>query len=189
MAERVAYVRVSSSSQGLDVQLEKMAKAGCNRVFQEKRSGRQAENRRELQACLEYVRAGDVLVVSRLDRLARSVLDLAKIADHLQRKDVALLVLDQGLNTATSEGKLTFNILSAMAEFETDIRAERQRDGIAMARQKGVKFGRRKALNPEQVNTLRRLRTEEGFTFGQLQDKYQVSRSTVLRALQTAAAA
>jgi DNA invertase Pin-like site-specific DNA recombinase len=127
--------------------------------------------------------------VSRLDRLARSVLDLAKIVERLQRKGVALHVIDQGLNTETSEGKLTFHILSAMAEFEMAIRASRQAEGVAMAHQKGVKFGRRRALNPEQVNTLRRLRAEEGFTFGQLQDKYQVSRSTVLRALQMAAAA
>ena len=109
--EVVGYARVSSVGQSLDVQLEKLAKAGCTRVYKEKRSGRQAETRPELQAALGYVREGDVLVVSRLDRVARSVLDLAKIADLLGKKSVSLRVLDQGLDTSTSEGKLMFNLL------------------------------------------------------------------------------
>lgn len=183
MAEVVGYARVSSAGQSLDVQLEKLAEAGCGRVFREKRSGRQAENRPELQACLSYVRAGDTLVVCRLDRAARSVLDLAKMADLLQRKGVALRVLDQGLDTTTSEGKLMFNLLGAFAEFEADIRQERQRDGIALAQHKGIKFGRRSALNAEQVRNLRRLHKEEGFSVAQLQDRFQVGRSTVYRAL------
>jgi len=185
MSEIVGYARVSSAGQSLDVQLEKLAAAGCSRVFKEKRSGRQAENRPELQACLAYVREGDTLVVSRLDRAARSVLDLAKMADLLHRKGVTLRVLDQGLDTSTSEGKLMFNLLGAFAEFEADIRQERQRDGIALAKQKGIKFGRRNALNDEQAANLRRLHTEEGFSIAQLQDRFQVGRSTVYRALTT----
>jgi len=183
MAEVVGYARVSSAGQSLDVQLQKLSMAGCTRVFQEKRSGRQAENRPELQACLSYIRAGDTLVISRLDRAARSMLDLAKMADLLARKSVALRVLDQGLDTSTSEGKLMFNLLGAFAEFEADIRQERQRDGIAVARHKGIKFGRRSALNDEQVRNLRRLHQEEGFSVAQLQDRFQIGRSTVYRAL------
>jgi DNA invertase Pin-like site-specific DNA recombinase len=183
MSEVVGYARVSSAGQSLDVQLEKLAAAGCTRVFKEKRSGRQAENRPELQACLSYVRDGDTLVVSRLDRAARSVLDLAKMADSLRRKGVTLRVLDQGLDTSTSEGKLMFNLLGSFAEFEAEIRRERAADGVALAKQKGVKFGRRKALNEEQTRTLRRLRVDEGFSISQLQDRFHVGRSSVYRAL------
>ncbi|MBN8801770.1 MAG: resolvase [Lysobacteraceae bacterium SCN 69-123] len=182
--EIIGYCRVSSISQELDVQLDKLAKAGCTKVFKEKRSGRQAENRPELQDALEYVRAGDVLVISRLDRMARSVLDLAKIADLLRRKGVSLRVLDQGLDTSTSEGKLMFNLLGAFAEFEADIRAERQADGIALAKRKGVKFGRRKALTDAQEERIRKMRAEENFSIGQLQERFGISRSSVYRALQ-----
>lgn len=183
MSEQVSYARVSSAGQSLDVQMEKLLAAGATRVFKEKRSGRQADNRPELQACLSYVREGDTLMVTRLDRMARSVLDLAKIADLLQRKGVTLRVLDQGLDTSTSEGKLMFNLLGAFAEFEAEIRRERAADGVAMAKQKGIKFGRRKALNQEQVANLRRLHTEEGFSVAQLQDRFHVGRGTVYRAL------
>lgn len=186
--EVVGYARVSSVGQSLDVQLEKLAKAGCTRVYKEKRSGRQADTRPELQAALGYVREGDVLVVSRLDRVARSVLDLAKIADLLGKKSVSLRVLDQGLDTSTSEGKLMFNLLGAFAEFEADIRAERQRDGIALARQKGIKFGRRKALTEVQEARIRKMRAEDGFSIEQLAERFSISRSSVYRALQTPAA-
>ncbi|WP_447939675.1 recombinase family protein [Pseudoxanthomonas mexicana] len=183
MAEMVGYARVSSVGQSLDVQLQKLSEAGCARIFQEKRSGRQADNRPELQACLSYVREGDTLVICRLDRAARSVLDLAKMADLLRQKGVSLRVLDQGLDTGTAEGKLMFNLLGAFAEFEAEIRHERAADGIALAKQKGVKFGRRNALTEEQIGNLRRLHRDEGFTISQLQDRFQVGRSTVYRAL------
>lgn len=184
---KVGYGRVSSQGQSLDVQLEKLAKAGCTKVYREKRSGRQADNRPELQAALEYVREGDVLVVSRLDRIARSVIDLAKIADLLKRKGVSLQVLDQGLDTSTSEGKLMFNLLGAFAEFEADIRAERQADGIALAKRKGVKFGRKQALTDAQQERIRKMRAEEGFSIEQLTERFGVSRSSVYRALQAQA--
>ncbi|HEL3814875.1 TPA: recombinase family protein [Stenotrophomonas maltophilia] len=181
--EMIGYARVSSAGQSLDVQLDKLGKAGCSKVYQEKRSGRQSENRPELQAALEYLRHGDVLVVCRLDRMARSVLDLAKIADRLGQKGVSLRVLDQGLDTTTSEGKLMFNLLGAFAEFEADIRAERQRDGIALAQRKGVRFGRKRSLTVAQEERIRRLRSEEGFGITQLAERFAISRSGVYRAL------
>jgi DNA invertase Pin-like site-specific DNA recombinase len=183
MGQIVGYARVSSAGQSLDVQLEKLRAAGCDRIWSEKRSGRQTDNRPELKACLAYVREGDTVVISRLDRMARSVLDLAKIAEQLREKGVALKVLDQGLDTTTSEGKLMFNLLGAFAEFEADIRSERQKDGIAMALKNGVRFGRKAALTEEQAERVRRLRYEEDFSVGQLQERFAVSRSTVFRTL------
>jgi len=102
--------------------------------------------RPRLNACLEYVREGDTLVVTRLDRLARSTLDLCQIAAELERKEVNLQVLDQNINTSDATGRLLFNMLGAIAQFETEIRAERQMDGIKKAKQEGVKFGRKSSL-------------------------------------------
>lgn len=184
MSQQVGYARVSSAGQSLDVQTEKLTKAGCVRIFSEKKSGRVSENRPELQACLSYSREGDILVISRLDRMARSVLDLAKIADALEKKGVALRVLDQSIDTSTSEGRLMFGLLGAFAQFEADIRAERQLDGILLAKQKGVQFGRKAVLTDEQKATIRRLKTDESFSIGQLQNKFQVGRATIYRALQ-----
>lgn len=169
---KVGYGRVSSQGQPLDVQLKKLTGAGCTKVYREKRSGRQADSRPELQAALEYVREGDVLIVSRLDRIARSVFDLAKIADLLMRKGVSLHVLDQGLDTSTSDGKLMFNLLGAFAEFEADIRAERQADGVALAKRKGVRFGRKKVLSEAQEERIRMMRADEGFSIEELAERF-----------------
>lgn len=183
----VGYARVSSSGQSLDVQLDKLKAHGCSKVFAEKRSGRQADTRPELQACLQFVREGDTLVISRLDRMARSILDLAKIADQLKKKRVALCVLDQALDTGTPEGKLMFSLLGAFAEFENDIRAERQRDGISKARERGVSFGRKRALTSADLEKIKRLREEDKYSVPQLADRFKVGVATIYRALQESA--
>ena len=108
---------------------------------------------------------------------------LAKIAERLKKKGVALKVLDQSIDTSTSEGKLMFHMLGAFAEFENDIRRERQQDGIAKAQANGVKFGRKPVLSDEQTVTIRRLREDEGFTIAQLMERFQIGRTTVYRAL------
>jgi DNA invertase Pin-like site-specific DNA recombinase len=183
LTEIVGYARVSTAGQNLDVQLDKLRAAGCNRVFSEKRSGTQTEGRAELQACLAFLRDGDTLVITRLDRMARSVLDLAKISETLQRKGVALRVLDQAIDTNTSEGRLMFSLLGAFAQFENDIRAERQADGISKAREKGVAFGRKRALTDDQCGRIRVLRAEEKFSVPQLAKRFNVGPATIYRAL------
>lgn len=183
MGQLCGYARVSSTSQSLDVQLGELHKAGCTKVFSEKKSGRYADNRPQLAACLEYVREGDTLVISRLDRMARSILHLADIADQLQRKGVSLRVLNQGIDTSTSEGRLIFGVLSTFAAFEADIRADRQKSGIELALAKGVKFGRKSALTDAQRATVRRLRAEEQFSVAQLAQRFSVSRASVYRAI------
>ena len=122
----VGYARVSSVGQSLDVQLDKLKH--CDKIYKEKKSG--TNNKRpKLEACLEYVREEDTLVVTRLDRLARSTLHLCQIAEILKQKQVSLQVLDQNINTSDATGRLLFNMLGAIAQFETEIRAERQMDG------------------------------------------------------------
>ena len=138
---RVGYARVSSVGQSLEVQLDKLKH--CDKIYQEKKSGASGKRPR-LQACLEYIREGDTLVVTRLDRLARSTLHLCQIAADLERKQVNLQVLDQNINTNSATGRLLFNMLGAIAQFETEIRAERQMDGIQKAKERGVHFGRKK---------------------------------------------
>ena len=154
----IGYARVSSVGQSLDVQLDKLKY--CDKIYQEKKSGTGGRNPR-LAACLEYVREGDVLVVTRLDRLARSTLHLCQIAAELERKQVNLQVLDQSINTSDATGRLLFNMLGAIAQFETEIRAERQMDGIQKAKDRGVRFGRKKQLTEQQAAELRR-RREQG---------------------------
>jgi DNA invertase Pin-like site-specific DNA recombinase len=180
---RVGYARVSTTGQDLGVQLEKLA--GCDKVYREKRSGI-VDRRPELAAALEYVREGDVLAVTRLDRLARSTLHLCQVAAELQRKRVDLDVVDQRIDTSTSVGRLLFHVLAAIAEFELEIRAERQRDGMARAKSRGVRFGRKKTLQPAAVGELARLRGE-GASIGELARHYRLAESTIYRYLRAAA--
>ena len=175
----VGYARVSSVGQSLDVQLDKLKQ--CDKVFQEKKSGSSGKQSR-LKACLEYIRECDTLVVTRLDRLARSTLHLCQIAEELQRKDVNLQVLDQSINTGDATGRLLFNMLGAIAQFETEIRAERQMDGIQKAKERGVSFGRKKRLTREQSNQLRR-RREQGELIKALMKDYSLSKASVYRYL------
>ena len=175
----VGYARVSSVGQSLDVQLEKLKH--CNKIFQEKKSAAGGK-RPQLFACLEYVREGDTLVITRLDRLARSTLDLCQIADQLKRKDVELHVIDQNINTADATGRLLFNMLGAINQFETEIRAERQTDGIIKAKQKGVRFGASKKLAESQIEDLREKR-KTGVLIKNLMDEYKLSKASVYRYL------
>jgi DNA invertase Pin-like site-specific DNA recombinase len=175
----IGYARVSSVGQTLVVQLDKLEH--CDRVFQEKVSG-VTDKRPQLQACLEYVRQGDTVVVTKLDRLARSTLHLCQIAAELERKQVDLQVLDQSIDTSSATGRLLFNMLGAIAQFETEIRAERQREGIRKAKERGVKFGKRKKLNQQQVAELQEGR-RQGVLIKTLMRDYGLSKTSVYRYL------
>lgn len=152
----VGYARVSSSSQSVEVQHEQLAAAGCEKIFAEKRSGRTVEGRNALADAIDFVRDGDVLAVTRLDRLARSVVDLHRLVERLTAKGCGFRVLQQsGIDTTTSTGKLTLSILGAVAEFEADIRRDRQRDGIERAKTNGVYCGRRPSIDAAKIEALR----------------------------------
>ena len=164
----IGYARVSSTGQSLEVQLDKLRAYGCEKIYQEKLSGSSAYNRPELQRYLHYVREGDVLVITRLDRLARSVLDLTTMVSNLKQQGVDL--------------ELLFNMLAAIAEFETELRKERQAEGIAKALSKGVKFGAKAKLTFEQLNQMR-LDRENGVLIKELCRKYGLSKASVYRLL------
>jgi DNA invertase Pin-like site-specific DNA recombinase len=178
MAE-VGYARVSSVGQSLDVQLDKLK--SCDKVFEEKQSGT-SDKRPRLKACIEYVREGDSLVVTRLDRVARSTLHLCQIADGLERKGVNLKIIDQSIDTSNATGRLLFNMLGAIAQFETEIRSERQMDGVKKAKDRGILFGRQKQLSPRQIEELRIVR-KQGVTIKTLMKDYGLSKASVYRYL------
>lgn len=175
----IGYARVSSYGQSLEVQLEKLSH--CDRVFQEKQSAR-TDAREQLQLCLDYVRDGDSLVITKLDRLARSTRDLLNIMQRMEDKQVKLVVLDQQIDTSTPTGMLLFTMLGAIATFENDLRKDRQMQGIELAKRKGTKFGRRFLLTTEQVDELRQKRLE-GVKIVDLMQEFKLSKASVYRAL------
>jgi len=177
---RIGYARVSSLGQSLDTQIDKLAAFGCEKIFQEKRSGASRAGREAVNAALEFCRQGDVLVITRLDRLARSMFDLQEITRTLERKGVDFIVLDQNIDTTTPAGRLTFHLLGAVAEFERDLIAERRNEGIARARQRGVRFGRRPKLTEAQINELRTAH-KAGEPRQALMQRFGISKTTFYR--------
>ena len=175
----IGYARVSSTGQSLAIQREKLQQ--CDKLFEEKLSGTTGKRPR-LQACLEYVREGDTLIITKLDRLARSTLDLCQIAAQLESKGVHLQVIDQNIDTSTPTGRLLFNMLGAIAQFETEIRAERQREGILKAQERGVQFGAQRKLTQAQIIELRAKRAE-GVLIRELINEYELSKSSIYRYL------
>ena len=178
---RIGYARVSSTGQSLEVQLDKLNQAKCDRIYKEKRSGRTAD-RLEFQSCMNYLREGDTLIITRLDRLARSVVHLAKISKQFQSEKIDLQVLDQNIDTSTSTGRLMFNMLASIAEFENDLRTERQSEGIAKAKENGVKFGRPPKVTDTKKQEIYSLRLS-GTSIGQLAKQFKLGEATIYRVL------
>ncbi len=180
MMTTVGYARVSSLGQDLAIQLEKLK--GCDKVFKEKRSGVDT-GRPELKACLEYLREGDTLLVTKLDRLARSTPDLYRIVSQLTERGVAFKVVDDpSIDTTSRTGKLIMGILALIAEFENDIRRERQQDGINKAKADGVRFGPKPLLTAEVVKKIKELR-KDGLTVPEIMRRMKLSKASIYRAL------
>jgi DNA invertase Pin-like site-specific DNA recombinase len=176
----VGYARVSTKHQSLKQQVDRLHAVGCNKVFKEQISG-VSSTRDELENLLNYVREGDSLVVTRLDRLARSAVDLGNIAKRLEQKRVDLIVLDQSIDTSTAQGKLMFNMIAAFAEFERELITERCREGIEKAKEKGVKFGRKRKLTDSQVSSLVYEFENRVMSRLELADKYSISVPSLYR--------
>ena len=175
----IGYARVSSYGQSLEVQLEKLNY--CDKVFQEKQSAR-TDEREQLQLCLDYVRDGDSLVITKLDRLARSTRDLLNIMNRLEEKNVKLVVLDKQIDTSSATGMLLFTMLGAIATFENDLRKDRQQQGIALAKRKGIKFGRKHSLSNHQISDIC-LKRASGVKIVDLMNEFNVSKASVYRVL------
>lgn len=149
---KIGYARVSSAGQSLEAQIETLEAAGCAKIYQEKESGGSTTRRFELEKAIDQLRPGDELVVTRLDRLARSVPDLYGILEKISAAGASFAAVHQSaVDTATPTGKLMLGILGVIAEFERDLIKERQAEGIAKARERGVYRGKKRKLDPAKV--------------------------------------
>ena len=176
---KYGYARVSSSGQDLTIQVEALTNAGCENIRQEKVSGTSTQGRDELNTLLEFLREGDELVVTRVDRLARSIRDLQNIVYDLDKKGVVLSATEQPIQTNTSAGKCFLDMLGVFGEFETNLRKERQMEGIAKAKERGVYKGRKPSVDVEKVKELR----DSGLGASAIAKEMGIGRASVYRAL------
>jgi DNA invertase Pin-like site-specific DNA recombinase len=174
------YARVSTIDQDLTVQEYALRAAGCDVVRAEKVTGTRRDGRTELQVLLDFLRPGDTLMVTRVDRLARSIRDLQDIVYELKERGVTLAATEQPIDTRTAAGKAFLDMLGVFAEFETNLRRERQLEGIALAKSRGVYKGREPSIDPVEI---RRLRFEEKLGPTAIARRLGIGRASVYRAL------
>jgi DNA invertase Pin-like site-specific DNA recombinase len=173
------YARVSTTDQDLTVQVDALKAAGCEVVRAEKITGTTRQGRKELDTLLDFIRQDDVLVVTKLDRLARSVADLSAIVDTLEKKGAKLRILNASIDTGTPTGRAFLQMLGVFGEFETAIRKERQMEGISKAKASGVYKGRKRSIDADEVFKL------QAFGNGptQIAEKLKIGRASVYRVL------
>ena len=176
---KVVYARVSSVGQNLESQLIALKEYGAEKIFQEKVSGTSTKGREQFKQCLEFVREGDELVVTRIDRCSRSVLDLQLIVKELEGKGVTFSATEQSINTKTPEGKCFLNMLSVFSEFETNLRRERQLDGIKANRHKFK--GKQTTIDVKRIKALK----EEGLGATAIAKTMGIDRTSVYRLLKS----
>jgi DNA invertase Pin-like site-specific DNA recombinase len=174
------YARVSTLDQDLGLQRASLEAAGCGVIRAETASGSRRDGRTELQTLLDFLHAGDTLVVTRIDRLARSLKDLQDIVHELKAKGVALRATEQPVDTGTAAGKAFLDMLGVFAEFETNLRRERQLEGIKAAKERGVYKGRRPSIDTAEV---RRLREQEKLGPAAIARRLGIGRASVYRVL------
>jgi DNA invertase Pin-like site-specific DNA recombinase len=181
---RIGYARVSTDEQHLDLQLDALARSGVasSRIYTDVASGKNTQRKR-LEACFRVLRDGDTLVVWRLDRLGRSLQDLVRIIGDLERKGVAFESLTERIETRSASGKLVFHVFAALAEFERNLIRERTRAGLAAARARGRKGGRRPKLTPSQVKEIVAKVNSKKMPVDEIARTYGVSRTTVYSVL------
>jgi DNA invertase Pin-like site-specific DNA recombinase len=177
----IGYARTSTLEQeaGLEAQMRDLQALGCKKLFQEQTSS--VGPRKALETAMEFAREGDTLVVTKLDRLARSVTHLGTIIQTLQAKDVALRIVNLGVDTATPTGKLILTVMGGIAEFERDMMLERQREGIAKAKGEG-KYKGRKPTARAKTNEIKALKAR-GFSMGEIAKRLGIGKGSVHRAL------
>ena len=180
----IGYARVSTADQTLDLQKDALEKAGCSKIFTDTASGAKAE-RTGLDESLNYVRAGDTLVVWRLDRLGRSLPHLIETITGLNNRGIGFKSITENIDTTTSGGKLVFHIFGALAEFERDIIRERTQAGLLAARARGRNGGRPKALTPKKAQMAQALYADKNNTVSEICKTLNISRATLYRYIKT----
>lgn len=177
----LGYARVSTEDQHLDAQLAALETAGAGRVFAEKVSGTRTA-RPELERLIDQLRPGDVVVVTKYDRLSRSLQDLLGIVARIREAGAGFRSLAEDIDTTTPAGRLVFHVFASIAQFERERIAERTREGLAAARRRGRVGGRPPALSPEQRAEVRRLRDDDRRSIAELARLFRVSQNTIRRA-------
>lgn len=179
----IGYARVSTADQEAGLQLDALTAAGCAKILTDQASGAKRD-RPELARALDQLRAGDVLVVWKLDRLGRSLADLIRLADQLQAIGADLRSLTEQLDTSSAGGRLFFHVMGALAEFERELIRERTRAGLAAARSRGSRPGRKPGLTPDQVTAARAMLADPaGLTVAKVAELLAVSPATLYRHL------
>jgi DNA invertase Pin-like site-specific DNA recombinase len=179
----IGYARVSTYDQILNLQKDALEKTGCTRIFTDTASGAKAE-RKGLAEALSYIRAGDTLVVWRLDRFGRSLRDLIATMTALEERGIGFKSLTENIDTTTSGGKLIFHIFGALAEFERNLIRERTQAGLMAARARGRKGGRPKALTARQLSIAKEL-YEKRHPIAEICQTLKISKATLYRALKS----
>jgi DNA invertase Pin-like site-specific DNA recombinase len=174
----VGYGRVSTKGQNLDRQMLALREAGCQKIFADKKSGKNVE-REELLKCLDYLRTGDTLVVPSLDRLGRSLQDLISIVTGLRKRGIGFRSLHEALDTTTPGGRLVFHVFAALAEFIRELIVDGTNEGLAAARARGQRLGRPPAMTAEQIRQARAILTRPEETVSSVARLLGVSRSTI----------
>jgi DNA invertase Pin-like site-specific DNA recombinase len=175
----IGYARVSTTDQNLEIQIAALKAAGCDVIRSEKRSGASTKGRTELQTVLDFLRKGDVLIVTRIDRLARSIGDLQDIVRVVKAKGASLKATEQPIDTTSAAGKAFLDMLGVFAEFETNLRKERQAEGIAKAKAAGVYKGRPPSIDVMKVRDLKK----KGLGASEIAKALKIGRASVYRAL------
>ena len=178
----VGYARVSTTDQDLSIQMNALIAAGCEKIFEEKASGSSRNGRAELQRALEYVREEDQLVITRIDRLARSIKDLQDIIHVLNEKGVQLTATEQPIDTSTAAGKCFLDMLGVFAEFETNLRKERQMEGIQKAKERGAYKGRKPSLDRGKIISMHK----DGVGASKIAKDLGIGRASVYRVINEA---
>ena len=176
----IGYARVSTTDQDLSIQEVALKAAGCDVIRAEKRSGTTTQGREELRTVLDFLREGDVLVVTRIDRLARSIGDLQDIVRAVRARGAVLKATEQPIDTSTAAGKCFLDMLGVFAEFETNLRRERQLEGIAKAKVQGVYKGRKASIDPARVKQLK----HDGLGPTEIARTLKIGRASVYRVLE-----
>ena len=174
----IGYARVSTDDQKLNLQQDALLKAGCEKIFEDHLSGVKFE-RPGLKSALEMTRAGDTLVVWRLDRLGRSLKDLIQLTETLKERSIGLCSLQEAINTTSSSGQLVFHLFGALAEFERNLIRERTQAGLSAARARGRKGGRPKALDPNKRELAVKLYNDRQYSIDEICQMMGISKPTL----------
>jgi DNA invertase Pin-like site-specific DNA recombinase len=182
----IGFARVSTKEQDLSAQIEQLQAAGCDEIFSGKQSGASNENEIKLQELINYTRQSDTVIVTKLDRLGRSLKMVLDTIDKIHQKKATLKTLDGAIDTSSNSpfAKAQLSLIGTFAQLERDLIVSRTGEGRERAKQKGVKFGRKPKLSPDQIKEISKLHNNgEGNSINKLSQKFEVSRMTIARAL------